>query len=1331
MWRNKKGLWSRVTSGFMAFALTAVSVINPMTIVHSYATENWANLSYQNVEKNDVELYILSENESFAAGEEVSFKLYVQNNTEDVLSGGLLAFADSEDIFEDAKFTFDEDSDVEEGPQFNEKGNITNITINPGEEFEAELTGFIDEDMKLTSRETVNFIFKAKDSTENEVTKLVKYDFNTGFATFLPIEFANGSEFAPEEDGTMTFRIALNQEDSFIEVETDSKEKLASDSDADLASDSDAKLASDSDADLASDSNSKTSEDSELYEFVQDLKQVKYALKTYGVQFEEVQLTDAQAIQTMNGMLEVEATVGFRVAKGAEVGNHFGTVAAEVKVGKRTYKVSQAFEYEVEEGAPQLTEEEMYQVQSVLDMIAQLPSMEEYWVATDRFFYDEEGNELAEEDIDLEGLDAYIRELALIVIPAFDAYWALNDAQRALIPVEDVEKLEFIYGLCEGVTLDIPIIEDYSVTDKYYTGIRQNPGALILNQGANEIIAINEPIASEYGANGLVLGLKPADSTHFFTTDDSIVPAILEPASQTTGGYTTQPNTNDNQLCLSGGISRYSGVCDGATVVVGKIGTNGIINDLNRQNEFGVLYRNVGTYNGDKIDLKVTVKDYAVQKDDRFKYDSNNINDAVIGLYTNNGKPGVDVFNVAWVQLEYEFYKHETIKVNGKILDETSAKKVAVKGNTTYYDIDAGQSVYVDSTCKRIHVTNVNGDYYNTCLLFIGRLSGDTSGWGVYEADNSSYSGYESDDKTYCAFTEAFDVSDQESMIRTFNFRRRTASGLDTGRYPQYGGDYINAEGKIYNSGLPVIREGSLYIKKEVSSGTSVDKSKDYNFRLELADTSINGKFGDLTFENGVAEFTLKHGKGVQVTDLKLGANDELRYTVTELNPDGYTVKVNGVNGHSYTGTITSNIYVQNNQIPTVTFDNARSVTSIDISKVVVGNQSDLSKQFNFGIAVKVDNNTYTDYTIMKGSTNFGSAPTFTLANGESVTVNNVPVGAKVEITETNEDYAASIKVNGSSVNDENTASNQAKASLTAGVNKSTVEFTNERVLTSINISKAVTGSQNDLKKQFNFGISVKVNNTLYTGYTIMKGSTNLGSATTFTLANSESVTVNNVPVGATVEITEANGNFEASINVTGAQSVNNVNTQGKTSFVTTVNPTTVAYTNKRVYTTVDITKTVTGNLGDRNKVFKFYITVTENGEAYTDYNLTSGGSAVSVNKATGEFTLKHGQTVTVNNVPVNATIVIKENNEDYKVKQIKVNDVVKTDEDGSSDTSAKVTITTTANKSTVVFTNDKEATIDTGILLDSAPYILTLGIALGGMAMYVINKRKKEDDLD
>ena len=85
---------------------------------------------------------------------------------------------------------------------------------------------------------------------------------------------------------------------------------------------------------------------------------------------------------------------------------------------------------------------------------------------------------------------------------------------------------------------------------------------------------------------------------------------------------------------------------------------------------------------------------------------------------------------------------------------------------------------------------------------------------------------------------------------------------------------------------------GSLTVSKTVS-GNTVDQSKDWNFTVTLEDTSINGQYGEMTFTDGVAQFTLKHNQSKTATGLPAG----IRYTVTESGNAGYTVTSTGETG--------------------------------------------------------------------------------------------------------------------------------------------------------------------------------------------------------------------------------------------------------------------------------------------------------------------------------------------------------------------------------------------------------------------------------------------------
>ena len=100
-------------------------------------------------------------------------------------------------------------------------------------------------------------------------------------------------------------------------------------------------------------------------------------------------------------------------------------------------------------------------------------------------------------------------------------------------------------------------------------------------------------------------------------------------------------------------------------------------------------------------------------------------------------------------------------------------------------------------------------------------------------------------------------------------------------------------------------KTGSLTVKKTVVGG---DSQREFGFTVALADGDgepVSGTFGKgenaVTFTDGKATFTLKHGGEKAISDLPVGAN----YTVTEDTAEGYTTTVDGTDGSKAEGTVT------------------------------------------------------------------------------------------------------------------------------------------------------------------------------------------------------------------------------------------------------------------------------------------------------------------------------------------------------------------------------------------------------------------------------------------
>ena len=141
--------------------------------------------------------------------------------------------------------------------------------------------------------------------------------------------------------------------------------------------------------------------------------------------------------------------------------------------------------------------------------------------------------------------------------------------------------------------------------------------------------------------------------------------------------------------------------------------------------------------------------------------------------------------------------------------------------------------------------------------------------------------------------------------------------------------------------------------------------------------------------------------------------------------------------------------------------------------------------------------------------------------------------------------------------------------------------------------------------------------------------------------------------------------------------------------------------------TNVTIEKKVTGNLGDKTREFEFQYSL--DGTTWSD------------------FKLKHGDIFTTpQKLDVGATIYVREKAAaDYSTTASHASGTLDVDNDGEY---KKVTVTV-LDSDKVTFTNNKEATPDTGVLLDSLPYVVILAVVVLGAALVIVRRRKHRDD--
>lgn len=154
------------------------------------------------------------------------------------------------------------------------------------------------------------------------------------------------------------------------------------------------------------------------------------------------------------------------------------------------------------------------------------------------------------------------------------------------------------------------------------------------------------------------------------------------------------------------------------------------------------------------------------------------------------------------------------------------------------------------------------------------------------------------------------------------------------------------------------------------------------------------------------------------------------------------------------------------------------------------------------------------------------------------------------------------------------------------------------------------------------------------------------------------------------------------------------------------------------------ISKTVTGNYGERDKKFIFEITI--NGAEGEWYNL-EGQPAIKKGTA-ARIELKHGETVKIYGLTENDTYTIKElEADDYKTTiETKLNGTNKADESGNIKTATgTIGAGTSLQTQEVAFTNKREGSA-TGFALSYGPYALMVVLA-GAVAFVLFRKRRAE----
>ncbi len=176
------------------------------------------------------------------------------------------------------------------------------------------------------------------------------------------------------------------------------------------------------------------------------------------------------------------------------------------------------------------------------------------------------------------------------------------------------------------------------------------------------------------------------------------------------------------------------------------------------------------------------------------------------------------------------------------------------------------------------------------------------------------------------------------------------------------------------------------------------------------------------------------------------------------------------------------------------------------------------------------------------------------------------------------------------------------------------------------------------------------------------------------------------------------------------------------------LDPGDVAFTNEYGVGQMKVTKTVSGNLSSNTKLFTIHVSFSggEKAGSGIDYELpdgTTGNLKFDENGAASlDIQLKHDDAASFTNIPAGVSYAVEEDeqhlsgdlngDEGYSVEY--------ENEEGTVEKKAEIE---------VAVKNEKKTEIQTGVILDSLPYILIAAAVIAALVIMVIRKRRSAED--
>lgn len=440
---------------------------------------------------------------------------------------------------------------------------------------------------------------------------------------------------------------------------------------------------------------------------------------------------------------------------------------------------------------------------------------------------------------------------------------------------------------------------------------------------------------------------------------------------------------------------------------------------------------------------------------------------------------------------------------------EPDASKVKITGDSQFaYDPEYG--VWKTGTLSVTEGANYHGMYTLTL----------PSGVSAHLLDGTPVSTVSAGTSFYLVSTTKPTATDMEikasdtltwlQEYRQYSPKPDTYTASDGKNFQHMIGAVIKQKPLNATLALKPANEGSLTVSKSVVGETN--STTEFTFTVTLGNKNINGKYGDMTFTNGVATVTLKADKSATAEHLPAGTT----YEVAETPNADYASTATGASG-----TITKDATAA------AAFTNAR-LYKLTVSKTVSGQAADASQAFTFTVTLKDASGkplsgTY-DYTGGSVSGSSATAPangtitldsngagSVSLSSGQQITIGGIPSGSSYTVEEatSNEDNVLKYDVT------YNGAQTVPSGTLSADA---TVAVTNTVQVGTLSVTKHVKGEVNSTRN-FNFTVTLGGSGANLTG--TYGGIEFSNGVATFTLADGQTKTVEHLPAGATYTVTE------------------------------------------------------------------------------------------------------------------------------------------------------------------------------------------------------------------